>query len=345
MVALTSDEKRTLYLGTAGTYVAVDHDAFEIRRPDAPLVRAPVRAVDAITCFGAIQLSHEAIGRCAASGIDLAWFTRAGRFRAALRGPTTGNVLLRMQQYDAALSTARNLEIAQAVVAAKILNSRTVLLDAAKDRPSLAVVLRSTGDDLLRLADDSKRTGQLDPLRGIEGTAARSYFSAFAALLRQEGFDLTTRERRPPTDPVNALLSFGYSLLQVRCAGALERVGLDPQLGFLHAVRPGRPSLALDLMEELRAPLVDRFVLTLVNRRQVTEKSFEHRPGGAVMLSDEGRSAVLAAWDSHLQAQVAHRALSSTVQRRKLPHVQALLMARHLRGDLAHYLPHRTTGR
>lgn len=344
-MALTHDNQRTLYLGTPGTFVGVDHEAFQIRRPDLPLVRAPIRGVDAIACFGAVQVSTEAIARCAETGIDLTWLSRAGRFRAALRGPTSGNVLLRMQQYRAATSTEASVSIASAIVAAKILNSRTLLLDAAKDRSDLASVFRSAGEELSAMAAATKSVRNLDELRGVEGAAAKRYFAQFSAVLSRPGFDFTTRERRPPTDPINALLSFGYALLQSRCVGALERVGLDPQLGYLHAVRPGRPSLALDLIEELRAPVVDRFVLTLINRRQVTERSFEHVPGGSVLLTEDGRRAVLAAWDAHLQGSVPHRVLATPVQRRKLPHVQALLLARHLRGDLAHYLPHRTTGR
>jgi CRISPR-associated protein Cas1 len=344
-VALMADHRRTLYLTTVGTFVALDHDAFEVRRPEQPMVRAPVRSIESIVCFGNVGLSTAAMARCAEDGIDVSWLTRGGRFRFGLRTPTHGNVLLRMDQWRAAIDGGQCLDIARAIVAAKLLNSRVVLLDAAKDRPSLSQVLRAAADEIDGFAEQTRSASDLDTVRGIEGIGAKRYFAEWSGLLSPDGFNFPARIRRPPMDPVNALLSFGYALLRTRCVAAAEHVGLDPQIGFLHPVRPGRPSLALDLMEELRAPFVDRLVLTLINRRQVTLKSFGVEPTGAWRLTDGGRATFLAAFDSHMRSSVSHRAIEQDIERRKVPGLQALLVARYLRGDLTHYFPYRTTGR
>lgn len=344
-MALIADNRRTLYLTTVGSFVALDHNAFEVRRPEHPTVRAPVRSIESIVCFGNISVSTAAMARCAEDGIDVSWLTTGGRFRFGLRTPTNGNVLLRMEQWRAAVGSDQCLDIARAVVAAKLLNSRVVLLDAAKDRLSLSRELRAAADDIAGFAEKTKSASDLDSLRGIEGIGAKRYFAEWSGLLSPDGFTLTARIRRPPMDPVNALLSFGYALLRTRCVAAAEHVGLDPQVGFLHPVRPGRPSLALDLMEELRAPFVDRLVLTLINRRQVTAKSFSVEPTGVWRLTDDGRAGFLAAFDSHMRTSVSHRAIEQDIERRKVPGLQALLVARYLRGDLTHYFPYRTTGR
>jgi len=334
-----------MYLTTVGTFVALDHDAFEVRRPEQPVVRAPVRSIESMVCFGNISLSTAAMARCASEGIDVSWLTRGGRFRFGLRAPTHGNVLLRMEQWRAAVDEMRCLDIAKSMVAAKLLNSRVVLLDAAKDRPAQSASLRSAADELAGFAEQLRSANDLDTLRGIEGIGAKRYFAEWAGLLSHEGFVFEGRVRRPSTDPVNALLSFGYALLRMRCVSALEHVGLDPQVGFLHPVRSGRPSLALDVMEELRAPFVDRFVLTLVNRRQVSVRSFNVEPTGAWLLSDDGRAAFLSAFDAYMGTSVPHRVLEQNIERRKVPGLQSLLLSRHLRGDLSHYFPYRTTGR
>lgn len=345
MAALIADNRRSLYLTTVGTFVALDHDAFEVRRPELPTVRAPVRSIESIVCFGNVTISTAAMARCAEDGIDVSWLTRGGRFRFGLRASTHGNVLLRMEQWRAAADGDRCLDIAKVVVAAKLLNSRVVLLDAAKDRSSLTEALRGAAEELAGFAERSRSAKDLDTLRGIEGIGAKRYFAEWSGLLSPEGFTFAGRIRRPPMDPVNSLLSFGYALLRTQCVAAAEHVGLDPQVGFLHPVRPGRPSLGLDLMEELRAPFVDRLVLTLINRRQLTAKSFSVESTGAWRLTDDGRAAFLAAFDAHIRTVVSHRVVEQDVARRKVPGLQALLLARHLRGDLTHYFPYRTTGR
>jgi CRISPR-associated protein Cas1 len=344
-VALIADNRRSLYLTTVGTFVALDHDAFEVRRPEQPAVRAPVRSIESIVCFGNVTLSTAAMARCAEDGIDVSWLTGGGRFRFGLRAPTHGNVLLRMEQWHAAEDADRCLDIAKTMVAGKLLNSRVVLLDAAKDRSALSKVLRAAGDELAGFAEQARFAIDLDTVRGIEGIGAKRYFAEWSNLLSPEGFTFTARIRRPPLDPVNALLSFGYALLRTRCVAAAEHIGLDPQVGFLHPVRPGRPSLALDLMEELRSPFVDRLVLTLINRQQITSKSFSVEPTGAWRLTDHSRTTFLTAFDSHMRALISHRVIEQDIERRKVPDLQALVLARHLRGDLTHYFPYRTTGR
>jgi CRISPR-associated protein Cas1 len=250
-----------------------------------------------------------------------------------------------MEQWRAAMDSDRCLDIAKCVVAAKLLNSRVILLDAAKDRPSYSTPLRATADELARYAEQTRTANDLAAVRGAEGIGAKRYFAEWSSLLSPEGFTFMGRVRRPPMDPVNALLSFGYALLRTRCLAGAEHVGLDPQVGFLHPVRPGRPSLALDLMEELRAPFVDRLVLTLINRQQMTAKAFDVEPTGAHRLSDNARAAFLSAFDSHMRTAISHRAIEQEIERRKVPGLQALLLARHLRGDLTHYFPYRTAGR
>lgn len=344
-MALIGDPRKTLYLATPGTHVGVDHDAFQISRPEQDTVRVPVVSVDALVCFGRVQISTYAVHRCSEVGVPISWITRGGRFRAAARYPTSGNVLLRVEQHAVARDDTRARAVATPIVAAKILNSRTVLQDSAKDRTTLVGELRSTADKLAIAAESTKRASTLDELRGLEGAAAKSYFGALGRLVAQGEFEFAGRNRRPATDPVNALLSFGYALLRIRCEAACEHAGLDPQVGFLHSLRPGRASLALDLMEELRAPVVDRFVITLVNRRQVTQSSLEERPGGSTVLTDEGREVFLTAWDAHLAGKVAHRVIETKIERRQLPFLQGMLLARHLRGDLAHYLPFRAIAR
>jgi CRISPR-associated protein Cas1 len=254
-------------------------------------------------------------------------------------------VLLRIAQHQAFATPAAAANMARQIVVAKILNSRTLLLDTAKDRPEQSEILRSVAAQLADDAASADGVTDLDHLRGIEGNAARRYLTVLGQLPRQQTFQFTKRSRRPPTDPMNALLSYLYALLRTRCVGAAETVGLDPQLGYLHAVRPGRPSLALDLMEEFRALFADRHALTLVNRRQLNHHHFLERFGGAWELTDDGRRIVLDTWDAFLETEAPHRVLGVRTPRRHLLHLQATLLARHLRGDLETYLPYRVVGR
>jgi CRISPR-associated protein Cas1 len=325
--------------------VGLDHDAFTVRRPDSELVRTPVRAVDAIICISNVTVSTAVMARCAIENIAVSWLATSGKFRFGLRSPSHGNVLLRLEQYRSATDAQHCLDIARLIVIAKLLNSRAVLLDAAKDRRDRGETLRSAAAALAGHARQAETVTDLDTLRGVEGAGAKRYFAQWSSSLLPEGVRFAGRIRRPPLDPVNALLSFGYTLLQTRCVAAAEHVGLDPHVGFLHSIRPGRPSLALDLMEEFRASVVDRLVLTLINRRQLSEHDFQQDPVGGCRMTETARAAFLAAYDSHLNGLVSHRTLAQKVERRKLPDIQALLLARHLRSDLLHYLPYRAVGR
>jgi CRISPR-associated protein Cas1 len=256
----------------------------------------------------------------------------------------SGNVLLRVEQYRRAADATASAAIARAVVAAKTINSRAVLLRAAREAPAdspARVPLTAAAKQLGWLARKHTQALPLEEVRGLEGEAARIYFGVFDQLIvaQKTGFTFSGRSRRPPLDPVNALLSFLYTMLAHDCRAALEGVGLDPQVGFLHRLRPGRPSLALDLMEELRAPFADRLALTLINRQQVKAEGFALGESGEVRMNDATRKEVLLTWQKRKQEEIRHPFLDETLPLGLVPHAQALLLARHLRGDLDAYPP------
>lgn len=330
----------TLYVTTQGAYLGKEGETAVVRVEGETKLRVPVLNLGGIVCFGNVSLSPYLLGLCGESGVTVSYLSRNGRFLARMVGPTSGNVLLRREQYRRADDLSAAAEIARSILLAKLLNSRNVLQRSLRDRQEV------TGDPrpeavhtLAALAKEVGRAGELDALRGVEGTAARAYFEAFDALITRddEAFSFTGRNRRPPTDPMNALLSFLYTLVRHDVTGALEGVGLDPQVGFLHRDRPGRPGLALDLMEELRAPVADRLALTLVNRRQVKPEGFKTGESGGVMMDDDTRKTVLVAYQERKQDELTHPFLNEKVSVGILFHVQALLLARHLRGDLDAY--------
>jgi CRISPR-associated protein Cas1 len=281
---------------------------------------------------------------CAENGIALSFLTPQGKFLARVEGPRTGNVLLRRTQYRLADDPARGVPIVRGIVTAKAANQRTVLRRAIRDHgermAAEARALLETAET--RLGHVARRTAQADDietLRGHEGEAALVYFGAFDAMIQADraAFFFNGRSRRPPLDRVNALLSFLYAMLGHDCRSALESVGLDAQVGFLHADRPGRASLALDLMEELRPVLADRLALTLVNRGQLRARDFSVDEGGAVSLTDDGRKAVLVAWQERKKRELRHPFLQESMPMGLVAHIQAQLLARHLRGDLDGY--------
>ncbi len=336
----------TLYVVTQGAYAHVDHDSVLIKADGETKLRIPKRQLGAIICFGNVAISSGLIQQCSMDGRALVFMDRSGRFRARMVGPTTGNVLLRQAQHQALNDKHRTLAIAKSVAAGKVKNSRTVLMRGARETADgeAEVALRAAVDDCDRSLSRLPKVSSLDEVRGEEGYAAHAYFQVFESLIRnsQDGFRFNGRNRRPPRDPVNALISFLYALVTTDCTAALEGVGLDPQVGYLHAIRPGRPALALDLLEELRAPVSDRLVLTLINRRQITTDDFDLGPGGAVALSDSGRRKVVVAYQKRKTEEVRHFLLDRMVPVGLVPHVQARLLARHLRGDLEHYVPYTT---
>jgi CRISPR-associated protein Cas1 len=332
-----------LYVQTQGAFLHLKHDTVSIKMEGETKLRVPLLRLKGIVVFGRVTLTPYLIQRCAKDGRALVWMTGHGRFRGRLISPTQGNVLLRRAQHLALSDPKQPWRIGRQIVAGKIQNSRNQILRSRRDtqdpedRATLAKAAERLADVLIRL----KETSDLNEVRGAEGEAARAYFSVLNQMIRvnDEAFIFEGRNRRPPRDPVNSVLSFLYSLLCAECASALEGVGLDPQVGYLHALRPGRPALALDLMEELRSPLADRLTLTLINRRQLKAKHFEEKTGGAVYLNEDGRRTVLVAYQKRKEAEINHRVLQRKVPFGLVPHVQARLLARHLRGDLEHYPP------
>jgi CRISPR-associated protein Cas1 len=333
----------TLYVMTQGAYLHLDHDTVRVEVERATQLRVPLLHLGGLVTFGNVLVSPALLGRCATEGRAVTLLDRNGRFQARLVGPTGGNVLLRRAQHAALSDPARTLVLARHIVAGKLQNERQVLLRAAReagdpeDAAALGAAARALAEGIAAVA----RPGDLDGLRGVEGTAARAYFGAFDRMVRDDraAFRLAGRNRRPPLDRTNALLSFCYTLLLADCVAALEGAGLDPQVGFLHALRPGRPALALDLLEELRSPVADRLALTLLNRRQLTRDDFEERPGGAVSLTAAGRKAVVVAYQERKEDEAPHRILGRKLPVGLVPHIQARLLARHLRGDLDYYPP------
>ncbi|GAB3214003.1 CRISPR-associated protein, Cas1 family [Marinactinospora thermotolerans DSM 45154] len=331
----------TLYVQTPGASLHLDGDAVRVALPEGgPRRPLPLLRLESIVVMGNIQVSSQLLGRCADDGRPVVWMSQGGRFRFRTGGPTRGNVLLRHAQHLAHADPGVRVEIARACLAGKIQNSRQILLKGARDSTTHKTRLRAAAEDLAGSLESAGRAGDVETLMGVEGNAARTYFEAFALLVRPEtGFVFPGRVKRPPTDPVNALLSFLYGLVRSMVHGACEQVGLDPYVGFLHGIRPGKPALALDLMEEFRSVLADRAALTLINRRQIDPEDFETLPGGAVQLTEEGRKTVLGYWQQQRAKEYNHRVLGRQVPAALLPSVQARLMARHLRKDLPGYLP------
>lgn len=333
----------TLYVFTENAYLVLDGENVVVRCDGAELGRVPLHTLEGILCFSYRGASPGLMGACAERGVGLSFFDRRGRFLAGVHGGQRGNVLLRKTQYAWSESDEKSLAIARNFITGKLYNSRWVLERAVRDhglRIDADSVKAASAklDASLRSAADCEA---MDSLRGIEGDAAAEYFGVFDELVLRdkETFLFSGRVRRPPTDATNAMMSLFYTVLAFDCASALEGVGLDPFVGFMHADRPGRRSLALDLMEELRPVFVDRFVLSAVNNRVVGPLDFERRESGEVRLSDEGRKALFGAWQERKKETITHPFLKEKIPRGLVPHVQALLLARCVRGDLDGYPP------
>lgn len=324
----------TLYITTQGAWVHKERANVVVNVEGQERGRAPLHMLGAIICFGQVGLSPQLMHACAEDGICITFLTEGGRFLARVEGPVTGNVLLRRAQHARTLDDP--LPIARSMVAAKAANQRAVLRRALRDYGADPAMTEAE-QRLTSAARHALEASDLDALRGQEGEAAQAYFNVFDRLIRAEGMRFGGRSRRPPRDKPNAVLSFLYVLLASDCRGALESVGLDPQMGFLHRDRPGRASLALDLMEEFRAPLADRLCLSLLNRRQLGPKDFRTEETGAVLLTEDGRKAVLAAWQERKRDLLTHPFLGEKLRFGLFPHVQAQLLARHLRGELDGY--------
>ena len=335
--------QNTLYVTTPMAYLSLDGETIVIQDTDACLGCIPLLNLENIVSFGYRGASPQLMGACAERGIGLCFLTQHGRFLARVSGPVCGNVLLRTEQYRIAGAEEDALPIARMFLTGKIFNSRWSLERTLRDHALRVDAERLKGaiGQMKQALDALTRADSIEALLGIEGVAAKAYFSVFDQLILKDRacFRFDGRNRRPPLDPVNALLSFTYSILGLEIAGALEAVGLDPAVGFLHALRPGRASLALDLLEELRAPFADRFVLSLINLGTITESDFARKENRAVYLTDEARKRFLAAWQKRKQEVITHPFLKEKLPWGLVPHAQAMLMSRYIRRDLDAYPP------
>lgn len=333
----------TLYLTTPETYLRLDNDTLRVEVGHETRLRVPLHHLSAVVCFGHIGLSAPLMHRLAEGGVALVLLDDNGRFKARLEGAVSGNVLLRQAQFQRVADAAFTLDMARACVAGKIKNTRQVLQRGAREAKSddEAKTLTRLADDLAASLRALPGAAHLDALRGLEGEAARQYFSGLSLLVRLDqraAFAMDGRTRRPPRDRFNAMLSFLYAMWMNDCRSALEAAGLDPQMGFLHALRPGRAALALDLMEEFR-PWADRLALTLINRGQLTANDFVLREGGGVSLQPDARKAVVVAYQERKKDEINHPLLAQSVPLGLVPLVQARLLARALRDDAAPYVP------
>lgn len=333
----------TLFVTTQGAYLAKEGETVAVKVEQEVRLRIPVHTIGGILCFGNVGCSPFLMGFCAENNVGISFLSEHGRFLARIQGPVSGNVLLRREQYRKVDDPAFSAGITRAILTGKIANCRTVLQRALRDH--------SEKIDAGQITDTVKRMNYhlellnkdhpLDVLRGLEGDAAHIYFNVFDHLIvtQKDSFTFHERNRRPPLDNVNCLLSFIYTLLAHDVRSALESVGLDPAVGFLHRDRPGRPSLALDLMEEFRPFLADRLALSLINLRQVQEKGFTKTDTGAVIMNDDTRKTLLVAYQERKKEEIYHPFLDEKITIGILFHVQALLLARYLRGDIDGYPP------
>lgn len=339
----------TLYVNTQESYLRLDNETLRVQVEDETRLRVPLHHLQAVVCFGRVGVSLPLMHRLAEEGKALVLLDENGRFKARLEGPTSGNVLLRRAQHSQSLNPAFVLDFARACVAGKVRNARQVLLRGARDTKNEddATALTRGAQDLAATLRALPEAKDLDVLRGLEGEAARQYFDRQPHLVKSESrsvFSMEGRTRRPPRDRMNALLSFLYSMWMNDCRSALETVGLDPQVGFLHVLRPGRAALALDLMEEFRSH-ADRLALSLVNRQQIAEHDFMVSTGGGVALKPDARKTVVVAFQERKQEPVQHPVLRQSVPLGLVPLIQARLMARAIRsetdesGQLTGYLP------
>ena len=333
----------TLFVLTESSYLTLDGETVVVKQGDAEAARFPLHTLEGILCFSYAGASPALMGACAQRNVDLAFFTPRGRFLARSVGETKGNVLLRQQQFRAADNPGVSCRYAKGFLLGKIYNARWVLERATRDHPQRVPVerLKTLSGQLAAALPRVEDSCPARKLRGTEGERPHLYLGVLVPLPRQQppSFPPPSPPPRPPLDPVNALLSFAYTLLARDCAAALEGVGLDPYVGFLHQPRPGRTSLALDLMEELRTSFVDRFVLTCINQKTILPKHCVKQESGAVLLTDEGRRAFLQAWQQRRKQTIQHPFLGEKIPWGLVPYVQALLLARTMRGDLDRYPP------
>lgn len=333
----------TLYITSEDLFLSYSNENVVVNRDKEAVARFPLLNLEGIMTFSYTGATPALMGECAKRGIQLSFLTPNGRFLARVNGMTQGNVLLRREQYRIADDELRSCLIARNMITGKTFNSRWVLERALRDHALRInqVLVEEASDQIRRLIQQIRSVTELDSLRGLEGDAATAYFGVLNELIlsQKQDFIFDNRNRRPPQDHVNAMLSFAYTLLANDCASALEAVGLDAYVGFLHRDRPGRKSLALDLEEELRAPYADRLVLTLINNRTIQDKHFERQESGAVLLNEDGRRLFLKYWQEKKREVITHPFLKEKIPWGLTPYIQALLLARYIRGDLEGYPP------
>jgi CRISPR-associated protein Cas1 len=324
-------------------YLAREGETILIRVGEETAIRVPILNLEAIVCFGYLGISPALMRLCVENSVSVSFHSETGRFLARVTGPVKGNVLLRRAQFEASLNETASAKLAKEMTLGKLLNARAVLQRALRDHSEKldGEALKEASESIARTCRYLPTCASTDSVRGAEGEAAEKYFSVLDHLIlaQKEDFYMRGRNRRPPLDRFNALLSFLYALLYGNVTAALEAVGLDPAVGFLHRFRSGRNSLALDLMEELRPYLADRLALTVINRQQVQAKDFMEKETGAVLLTEDGRKKILEAWQQRKRETITHPFLDEKVEIGLIPHIQALLLARRLRGDLDAYPP------
>ena len=331
----------TLYITNPDYYLSLNGETITVLDDSKKVGQIPLHNLESIITCGYMGASPALMGKCAQEGISLIFLTKNGRFLARIVGEQYGNVVLRKTQYRISECEEESLKLAKNFIMSKLYNSRWILERAIRDH-KLRVdsdALKNASNTLKKSLDSAYSCNSMDSLRGIEGEAATVYFGVFNELILQqeEDFCFVSRSRRPPLDRINALLSFAYVLLTSMCTSALESVGLDPYVGFMHTIRPGRKSLALDLVEELRSVFADRFVLTLINKKLITSKHFTEQEDGAVLLNDDGKKIFFKYWQQKKKDVIEHPYLKEKVEWGMVPYVQALLLSRYLRGDLDAY--------
>ena len=333
----------TIFVTNPDTYLGLDGENVLVKVEKEIKGRVPLHNIEAIVTTGYLGASPALMRKCAEKNINLTFLTTTGKFGSRLSGPTTGNITLRKQQYRISDTEEKSVEIARHFIIGKLYNQRWMLERVARDQALRVDVeqFKLISQELKQAIEKIREVTDLETLRGIEGQAANRYFLLFDQMILQqkETFGFYGRTRRPPLDNVNAMLSLAYTLLAQECTSALETVGLDPYSGFMHQDRPGRPSLSLDIMEELRGIFADRFVLTMINKKKMTEKDFIKKENGAVLLTDDGRKKFFFSWQEKKQEQIQHPFLGEKIQWGLVPYAQALLLSRFLRGDLDGYPP------
>lgn len=330
----------TLYIFTQGTYLHQDGNNVVLKLDNNIIGRLPIHTLESIVCFGNVLCTPFVLELCSRNHVHVTFLSQNGKFLARIHGEIHGNVLLRVEQMNARQNKTSNLEIAKNFISGKIFNSRSLLHRRLRDHGE-DEKCRDAVNQLAKLLKRIPDIADIEELRGNEGAAALAYFNAFNAciLTQKDDFSFSGRNKRPPRDNINAMLSYLYTLLAHDCCAALESVGLDPQIGFLHSLRPGRDSLALDLMEEFRAPFADRLALSMINLKQITKKDFRTSESGAIEMIDEARRLVVTSWQNRKKDIITHPFTQEKIEIGLLPFVQSQLLARHLRGDMDAYVP------